>query len=285
MLGNESEYNDWELRYSMRSVLEHVHIPGSKMWVIGHKPNWLDEGVVNHVDHPDPYKSNKDANLIGKAIRISREPELSDDFIMFSDDHFVIKDSTKEDFHPYTSGEFEDQSFNQNEKGWRGRQLHTYHYLKKNNKTTFSCDCHIPYPCNKHYFPELMSTNYGYGKGYTIFSLYYNWVHLERAGIGEPLRIDSDAIRGSLSGYPKLHTALKKFENNRFINYDNDSLKNWYLAHLLESRFPEPAPWELDNGGSSLVTEAKMKAGLELWNKHFDNLNVEHNYFRDLGLL
>src|SRR5688500_13003685 len=94
-LSNESTWQDGELRYSLRSIEKNLQQPG-KVWIIGHKPAWIRN--VRHIPFPDPYKSNKDANLILKLIRLAIESDLSNDFIAMSDDHYILKPTAKDFF-------------------------------------------------------------------------------------------------------------------------------------------------------------------------------------------
>ena len=68
-LGSESANQDWELRYSLRSIARNF-LDLRKVFIVGHKPRWLTG--VEHLAVPDRYTNNKDANLIDKLRR--RDP-------------------------------------------------------------------------------------------------------------------------------------------------------------------------------------------------------------------
>ena len=98
MNGSESKLDDWELRYSLRS-LEKNYKNLERVWIIGHLPKWAK--AVTHIDQGDPYRKNKDANLIAKIVRLGYESSLSEKFIMMSDDHYFLQPSWDSDIKPY----------------------------------------------------------------------------------------------------------------------------------------------------------------------------------------
>lgn len=76
-----------ELRHCLRSICE--NLPHDKLWLAGNKPYWASNNV-NHipVDFVIGHKFKKTAKNIMAACE---KPEVSDDFILFNDDFFVMK--------------------------------------------------------------------------------------------------------------------------------------------------------------------------------------------------
>jgi hypothetical protein len=261
MLGKDSDFDNWEVRYSLRSCLKNFRDMGTP-WIIGVIPDWIDRNEVRCIDFPDPYTSCKDANLIGKLLRLTFEEDLSERFIYFSDDQFVLRDCGRDDFKPYHCGDLSKDKF-QDATGWRMRLYQTYLYLEKHGKTTWSMDGHVPYPVNKSVARKLLETNFGAGKGYTIFTLYYNWCHFPELGV-EPVAINSDRIRGTLHGedVPR-ETVLDKMGKNLFCNFNNASLRNFHITSYMESTFSEVSPYEKDGGGEILTDMSKVDSRIE----------------------
>lgn len=86
ILGHGSRWNDGELRYSLRSLCEHV--PHRRVIVVGCRPAWLKN--VLHIPAADD-QDNKLKNAIQK-IRIACQTEgISDDFVLMNDDFFILK--------------------------------------------------------------------------------------------------------------------------------------------------------------------------------------------------
>lgn len=72
-LGNGSRFDDAELRYSLRSLSNFRDL--GKIYVVGKKPAWIKN--VIHIPAGDPYKSNKDANIINKIILAATHSDIT----------------------------------------------------------------------------------------------------------------------------------------------------------------------------------------------------------------
>jgi len=77
--GDENE----ELRYSLRSL---VNLPHDSVWIVGHCPTWV-RGVERIELEP---LEDKWANQRQSARAACTEDRISEDFILFNDDHFVV---------------------------------------------------------------------------------------------------------------------------------------------------------------------------------------------------
>jgi hypothetical protein len=73
-----------ELRYSLRSL---VNLPHDNVWIVGHCPAWVhnDVGRIELVP-----LENKWANQRQSARAACADARISQDFILFNDDHFVV---------------------------------------------------------------------------------------------------------------------------------------------------------------------------------------------------
>src|SRR5690349_20419873 len=95
-LGKGSRWKNNEIKYSLRSVEKHLQNYG-KVFVIGEKPNFL--ANVNHIPaedkHPIP-----DSNIFEKLKTACETKEISDTFLFFNDDHYLLEDFDAEKF-PY----------------------------------------------------------------------------------------------------------------------------------------------------------------------------------------
>ncbi|MBR6159158.1 MAG: Stealth CR1 domain-containing protein, partial [Lachnospiraceae bacterium] len=93
----EKRYRDWELlRYWFRGV-ENCAPWVNKIHFVtcGHLPDWLDTGhpklnIVNHKDYiPEQYLPTFSCRPI--ELNLHRIPGLSDDFVYFNDDMFLLR--------------------------------------------------------------------------------------------------------------------------------------------------------------------------------------------------
>lgn len=100
----DARYRDWDgLRYVMRGIdkfMPWVHKVYFVTW--GHLPKWLNTNddkitVVNHKDYiPEEYLPTFNSNVLD--LNMFRIEGLSEQYINFNDDTFVIKPTTSEDF-------------------------------------------------------------------------------------------------------------------------------------------------------------------------------------------
>lgn len=85
----ESENNE-ELRYSLRTL--EAHFPHNRVVIVGFKPSWVQN--VYHIKVPQDGQT-KYKNIDKNWGALLRDDEISDNFVLFNDDFFVI-DKVKE---------------------------------------------------------------------------------------------------------------------------------------------------------------------------------------------
>ena len=91
VVGNGSAWKNNELRYSIRSVVKHLKGFGNIV-VVGTKPPWLD---VKHIPMNDQGRTAQESVYLKlkKAL-----PELSEDFLFFNDDYYLLKNAVAAKF-------------------------------------------------------------------------------------------------------------------------------------------------------------------------------------------
>jgi hypothetical protein len=226
--GHGSKHNDWELRYSIRSIVTNFNRLGS-IWLVGKCPDFIDPSTVIHIPFPDEPTQNKDRNLIQKLAYLSGEQQLTEEFIINSDDHFIMRPLEAIDFKPYIEDEFK---VYRHDKLWHRRLLRTRGLMKDNGFTTHNYDTHIPHLVTKTHCRELLKWNFD-GNGLCVFSLYFNLLN-----IPNPPRIN-DSIR---------FNARKNFTeitpSDFAIVNDKTAGKKEFKEHI-KSLFPNKSPYEL----------------------------------------
>jgi hypothetical protein len=152
-----------ELRYSIRSL---KNIPLRNIFIIGKKPDWI-TGVIHH-DLADPYKHNKDANLINKILFACTLPELGSHFLNMSDDQYILKPMTPQDFvnPPESTHLYKPQRGVR----WYDRAKNT---MTKSGFTTLF-EAHCPYMIEKSKYAVVLNYDYGEGVGMLGNTLYFN---------------------------------------------------------------------------------------------------------------
>lgn len=77
-----------EFRYSLRSL---ENMPHKKVWVYGGCPIWVNKRTVKHVPLAQE-QSNKWTNTAMLLQEICKNENITEDFIWFNDDFFVLKE-------------------------------------------------------------------------------------------------------------------------------------------------------------------------------------------------
>jgi hypothetical protein len=174
--------NYLEMEYVIASLKKYCSSWVGRIFIVGSEPPERVKKDVIHVPCDNPYIHCKDANIIHK-LRYACEniQDLSDDFLMISDDQIVTKNSSWEDMKPRIVRMYSDWT---EEKWKKNRKMDTWHeYLYKTlnlfpkNKVAF-WEPHIWSPINKYKFIE-MCEKYNYQKDISciILSLYYNFIN------------------------------------------------------------------------------------------------------------
>jgi hypothetical protein len=73
-----------ELRYSIRSAVKNLKF--DNLWVVGGKPDWY---VGNHLEVSQAGK--KYPNVQRSVLQLSRNTEISDQFILMNDDFYIVE--------------------------------------------------------------------------------------------------------------------------------------------------------------------------------------------------
>jgi hypothetical protein len=257
MLGGDNTANDWELRYSLRSFWTH-YLANSAPWIIGRLPKWLDPTKVRFVPWPDPYSKCKDANLLQKAVRLAMESQLSDPFILCSDDHLLLRPSTPADFRFWYLDEIGDDEEGLNR--WQVRLVNTGRQLRRLGFSSLNFDCHIPYPLRKKWLKNVLRFNFAASPGMCLFSTILNCSKVRAS------RLDREPIRAWLGSRDMSAGIIDaKLSRNQFACLNELSLQNPRIVSRLEQRFPYAAPWERDAAHSprrSYSLAAAQPAGM-----------------------
>lgn len=177
----------------------------------------------------DIYKHDKDANIIHKVRTvIETVDDLTDDFIMWSDDQFITKDTEWSDTTPRylkiydseTKPYFDDMA---KKRIWWKRLQKCFERFPNGG---FGCrffNPHIPSPLNKHKFIE-MCNKFPYQKedGITIYDLYYNF-------IGEK----------GVPNFDEYHCGAGEtdWKGCRWVGYFNSSMRSKKFIETLKKEF------------------------------------------------
>lgn len=177
----------------------------------------------------DIYKHDKDANIIEKVrAAIEKIPDLTDDFIMWSDDQFITKDTYWSDTKPRymkiynesTIPWFKDMA---KTRLWYKRLIMCFERFPNKGIGCRFFNPHIPSPLNKHKFIKMCNTfPYKKENGITIYDLYYNYIGEK----GVPNFDEYHCTKGETD-----------WKNCRWVGYYNSSMKIPSFVKTLKNMF------------------------------------------------
>lgn len=175
--------DNFEIRVAVSSIRKYFKCLGRIIIVSQIDPiKELGDDII-WVYQDDVHTHDKDANIIEKVrAAIDNVPDLTDDFIMWSDDQFITRDTEWEDtkprylkvFNRMTEPWFERMA---KKRIWFTRLLKCFRRFPNNGYGCRFFNPHIPSPMNKHNFLRMCET-FPYRKetGITIYDLYYNYI-------------------------------------------------------------------------------------------------------------
>ncbi|HRN29777.1 MAG TPA: hypothetical protein PK890_08770, partial [Terrimesophilobacter sp.] len=76
--------NNPELRMSLRSL---KNFPHGKVWIVGHKPNWV--ANVRHIKGNPT--NNSHANVFLNVLAACEHPDTPDEFVIMNDDFYITR--------------------------------------------------------------------------------------------------------------------------------------------------------------------------------------------------
>lgn len=208
-----------ELRFALRSL---EYIPRGTIYVIGHKPNWL-KNVVHIPFTEKASKQLKEKNLYDKLQAACKDERISQDFIYFHDDHFILPDFDINNY--YCTDVWE--SF--------GNYQLTINNTKMTIGQTLNYDVHCPMLLNKTQFMQSLPVNLIWPAwGYLIKTTYAAFIKATPFNHGDlkfrrPL--SSEQIRDSLTG-------------RHFFSTEQNVVRSGAMVSVLKSLYPKPSRHE-----------------------------------------
>jgi len=174
VLKNDNNYED--LRNSLRS-LDRYGNGFNRIFIIGGKPDFLDYSKVIHFDYPDNYEV-AEYNVFEKLVYISNNADISDNFILFNDDFYLLKPMNLNTI-PYYYKRKEIATVYANKNTYNDMSMITREFLLKHNKSIYDFKPHYPIIYNKEKIKELVPLFEESFKisplGLSVRDLYGNW--------------------------------------------------------------------------------------------------------------
>ena len=224
-----------ELRYSIRSAVAHF-ADLRTVWIVGHRPVWLSD-AARHLPAADPFRHNKDANLILKVAAACLTGELSDPFVRLSDDQFFLRPTSIADVRPFYVRKIRRGS-RRGVGSWGKRIRHVAKWLRGRNYSTYHYDTHCPLPVSPAEFLRVMADlPWADPPGVTINTAYFNTIDL---ATHEPI---GDRLRSITRPLPRDQVAAELDAGARYLNIQDGALSKGFKKEIA-ARFPHPSRFE-----------------------------------------
>lgn len=217
-----------ELVYSLRSVCENMEF--RNVWFFGGCPAHL---------QPDKYMWRDQLNGKSKwhntatLMRVACEtPTLSDNFILFNDDFFVMKKIKK--LRPMYYGTLEELAGTIETKRNHGHATR-YTMLLRNagdilsfqGESTYNFELHVPMVINKKKMLE-------------VIRMFPN-VHCKRSLYGN---LNSLHLKGVEIKDVKIHSLEKYWDTGKFLSTDDTSFASGEAGRIIKEKFKNPSRFE-----------------------------------------
>lgn len=231
IVGSDPHHAYTELRYSIRSMQKHLADMG-RLFIVGEDPGFLKD--FYHIPYPDSARHNNNLNIYNKILAACQCPDVGDEFMSCSDDHFLLADFMAETFPNFYYSDLSVVAQNVADKSYKTALENTYNALESRKLTTIHFNVHSPFRYKKSLFLSLMPTyDWTVNKGYVSKSLYANSLHLQ-GELLEDLKIHT----------PKTATAIRRRLKGARVFSTNEHSMNDPMKAFLQELFPVPSLWE-----------------------------------------
>lgn len=226
-----SAYPNNDLRYSIRSVAENLEF--NNLWIYGGKKS----DIIP--DHYEPRLNQRGADKWSKVRAMYREvclnENITEDFIMFHDDFFVLKPTDK--IEPEYLGTFEDnykaieRRFGNEPTSYTKLLRKTAHRLEYEGFTAYSYELHKPFVFNRNKLLKILDE---YGDEHCIRSIYANVYKIggkktTDVKIRMPITVD----------------LVDVMNNWQLVSTSDDSFAYGHIGRYLKDRFSKKCRFEV----------------------------------------
>jgi len=227
-----SKWRSREMKYSLRS-LEKFGKNYGEVYIVGDKPLYLNDKII-HIQKTDDLLHLKERRICEKILTACKTKEISDPFIFFNDDFFLVKeiDFATLDYYYFDNLESKAKRRPKND-AYKKALINTANILNERGLSITHFDIHYPMKYYKEKFIKVME-QYDWDKaraGYVIKSLYANTIR-----IAGKLRVDK-----------KMPPSHSKNEIRKYISetdlFSTDDITR-AIAETFESLYPDKSSYE-----------------------------------------
>lgn len=229
IVGNGSTWKNNELRYSIRSAIKHLKGIGN-IWIVGTKPPWLN---VNHIPANDSGRTAQESVYL-KLKKAIAHPDISEDFLFFNDDYYLLKNANAAKFPFFYKETLEEFILRRKTKdSYKMAVENTFKVLTEKKLPVLNFENHAPMLINKTKFLEVMAGYQWTTFGFVIKSLYANTLKI-KGTLESDLKIN----------YPFTVDELKAITSERKF-FSSDKLLPTNLKLFIEELYPNQSKFEV----------------------------------------
>ncbi len=267
LLGKGSRWDNNEIRFSLRSIEKNLKQRG-RVFIVGENPGFTKN--VTLLPCPDKFSTNNaDGNMIHKVLRACQERELSDNFLLIADDHFITKPIAATKMPPLYKCDLNDleNPYFTGHNVWRKRLKKTRDILNQTGLPTNHYDIHSPMVINKREFINIMKRfDYSSDIGLNIKSIYCN-AKKTKGVLNEGHRVEIFSNLKTSQIYISTADAFIVATNDKGLN---QSMKYWLISNFPnQSRYEASLPEDIIlDIGSWLMNGQDYDRGVEIFAKY-----------------
>ena len=247
-----SQFADLELRYSLRSVAAHFPAVG-KVWVFGDRPKFLarDADLIEHVPHEATAWAAGFrpplTNFFQLTYASSIIPDLSHEYLRFSDDMILLEDLPLEKARVLRYLENLDDAKSRGKGRWRGSLWRTYDELKRLGYGGLNFETHVPaYYRRKWVFDAYRDLRDWVTRDRWLGLLGPTAIlnHAVANSDVKPVRLGEDCERAGFWGKDLTEAEVRsRCAGKQFLNFDDAAFGDG-MKRFLAGRFPAPCRYE-----------------------------------------
>lgn len=236
-LGSGSKHKNLELRYALRSIEEHFPFSLFTMWrkifLVGERPDFI-HNVIHIPGFDNPETRWKEQNIFLKVMAAIDDPRLSDDFILFNDDHFLLEEFDVEKV--FFKGRLD---FSLRQRTLHESYANTIRNTLQMYPNSLDYDVHCPMVMNRNFFRAWVAkAEWHLPFGFSIQSLYGNG-HVQKMD-AQVFHHEDCKIRRAMTPAEIRGTIV----DWKFFSIADEAL-NDDMKHVLQELYPNKSSYEL----------------------------------------
>ena len=247
-----SPYDDFEIRHSLRSLDQFAPYI-KKVWIYGDKPSFLsdDTSLVEHVPHEATSRvlgvKTPVTNMFLLLFLSSLIPELSFEYLFFSDDFFLLKDYPIEEARKDRFLEDLTPNTVRGRGLWKDALWRTYDLLIRLGYTGYNFETHTPVCLTR----KRVMAAYCEFKDFVTEDRFYGMLDLNailnHAYKQEKMPLTDIKQENSRCGFwgkpPTEEELIAQSVGKTFFNFDDPAFGE-SVQKFLTQRFPHPSRYE-----------------------------------------